>query len=145
MSESQVPAPRPEGERAGRRSELRVSDTERERAADRLRRAYADGRLSHDELEARVTAAFAAQTRGDLALLTRDLPRDSARMREAAAEAALRAHASTYVAVNTGLVGVWAVTGAGEFWPLASIVPWGAALGLQWRARRRARRRYRAS
>ncbi|MFL5894877.1 MAG: DUF1707 domain-containing protein [Thermoleophilaceae bacterium] len=125
-----------------RRSEIRVTDAERERVAERLRRAYADGALTHDELEARVAGAFAARMRGELSRLTRDLPRDAARA-EAAGRAVFRAHATTYAAVNGGLVAMWLATG-GPFWPAGSIAPWGAGLALHGLARRRisrARRR----
>lgn len=39
------------------------------------------------------------------------------------------AHAGAYVIVNLFLVGLWAVTGAGYFWPVWSILGWGIGLG----------------
>jgi len=54
--------------------EIRVSDAEREAAADRLRRASGEGRLDPDELEERLARAYSARTTGELAQLTRDLP-----------------------------------------------------------------------
>jgi hypothetical protein len=36
-----------------------------------------------------------------------------------------RAHLLTYVLVNALLVVIWAVTGAGYFWPVFPIVGWG--------------------
>jgi hypothetical protein len=123
-----------------RRSEVRVTDPERERCADRIRDAYGAGALSEDEFEERVSKALVARTRGDLNMLTRDLPRNRSR-RDAAAAAALRGHAATYAAVNGGLVATWAATGADAFWPAGSIVPWGAALGLHWYSCRNAWRR----
>jgi len=53
--------------------ELRASDADRERAADRLRRAAGDGQLTIDELDERLHAAYAARTRGELEPLTADL------------------------------------------------------------------------
>ncbi len=53
--------------------QLRVGTAQRERAIEVIREAAADGRLDFDELEARVPRALAAVTRGDLALLLRDL------------------------------------------------------------------------
>jgi hypothetical protein len=53
--------------------ELRASDADRERAVEVLRRAASDGRLSVDELEERVTNAYAARTRKELEPLTADL------------------------------------------------------------------------
>src|SRR4051812_21070131 len=117
--------------RALGRDQIRVSDSERERAADTLRHHYADGRLDSDELEDRIERAYHATTRGDLAALVRDLPSDRGRRaRVAAANAnrhAWRAHLSSYAAVNGGLVGLWGVTGGGEFWPIWSIAGWGVA------------------
>jgi hypothetical protein len=53
---------------------MRVSDAEREAAAAELREHFASGRLTQDELEERLTAVFAAKTRGDLSGLFTDLP-----------------------------------------------------------------------
>src|SRR5919206_178586 len=44
--------------------EMRVSDREREAVAEQLREHAAEGRLDPDELEERLTAAYAARTRG---------------------------------------------------------------------------------
>jgi Domain of unknown function (DUF1707) len=54
--------------------EMRVSDTEREAAAAELREHFASGRLNQDELEQRLSAVFAAKTRGDLNAVFTDLP-----------------------------------------------------------------------
>ncbi|HEX4606702.1 MAG TPA: DUF1707 domain-containing protein [Urbifossiella sp.] len=53
---------------------MRVSDAEREAAATELREHFASGRLNQDELDERLTAVFAAKTRGDLNALFTDLP-----------------------------------------------------------------------
>jgi hypothetical protein len=53
---------------------MRVSDAEREAAATELREHFASGRLDTDELDQRLTAVFAARTRGDLNALFTDLP-----------------------------------------------------------------------
>jgi hypothetical protein len=53
---------------------IRVSDADRERVADRLREHFAEGRLSSDELDERITAALSAKTFGDLRRVTADLP-----------------------------------------------------------------------
>ncbi|MFJ1752135.1 DUF1707 domain-containing protein [Kitasatospora sp. NPDC088134] len=55
-------------------AELRASDADRERVADLLRDAYAEGRLTADEHAERVEAAYSARTFGELEPLTRDLP-----------------------------------------------------------------------
>jgi hypothetical protein len=56
------------------RRNLRVSDAEREHAAEVLRRAAGDGRITFEELDDRLTAAYAAKTYGELAAVTEDLP-----------------------------------------------------------------------
>ena len=53
---------------------MRVSDSDRERAADVLREAAGHGRITMDELEERLELAYAAKTYADLAAVTRDLP-----------------------------------------------------------------------
>jgi hypothetical protein len=53
---------------------LRVSDAEREVAAERLRVAAGEGRLDLEELEERITAVYSAKTYADLEPVTRDLP-----------------------------------------------------------------------
>jgi uncharacterized protein DUF1707 len=53
---------------------MRVSDAEREAAAAELREHFASGRLNQEELELRLSAVFAARTRGDLNAIFADLP-----------------------------------------------------------------------
>ncbi|MFD0349018.1 DUF1707 domain-containing protein [Kitasatospora aburaviensis] len=53
---------------------MRASDADRERVAELLRDAYAEGRLDVEEHAERIEAAYAAKTLGDLVPLTRDLP-----------------------------------------------------------------------
>lgn len=40
------------------------------------------------------------------------------------------AHVAAYVVVNAMLVGIWAVTGAGYFWPIWVILGWGIGVVL---------------
>lgn len=54
--------------------DMRASDAERERIAERLRDAVAEGRLDMDEFEERLDAAYRARTHGELEPLVRDLP-----------------------------------------------------------------------
>jgi Domain of unknown function (DUF1707)/Cell wall-active antibiotics response 4TMS YvqF len=56
------------------RRSLRVSDTDRERVAEVLRDAAGQGRITMDELDERLGAAYAAKTYADLEIVTRDLP-----------------------------------------------------------------------
>lgn len=55
-------------------AQLRVSDADREKVADVLRRAAGEGRLDYDELDERLNATFAAKTYADLVPITIDLP-----------------------------------------------------------------------
>jgi uncharacterized protein len=52
---------------------LRVSDTEREVELDRLKEAYAEGRIDHAEFDLRMALVMTAKTRGELAALVADL------------------------------------------------------------------------
>ena len=130
------------------RDQIRPSEHARNRAAAALREHYAAGRLDDVELERRVELAYNAKTRGELKALFRDLPWDprSRDRREGVwrfQRNLLRAHGVAYVAVNGMLVGIWAATGQGEFWPAGSIAGWGAAYGGHWmffRAMRKSRR-----
>ncbi|HXZ63967.1 MAG TPA: DUF1707 domain-containing protein [Streptosporangiaceae bacterium] len=53
---------------------MRISDADRERVTARLRDHYAEGRLTADELDERVTATLNAKTVGDLRPIMADLP-----------------------------------------------------------------------
>lgn len=53
---------------------MRISDADRERVTARLREHYAEGRLTSDELEERITATLNAKTYGDLRRIMADLP-----------------------------------------------------------------------
>ncbi|MFI6035657.1 DUF1707 domain-containing protein [Streptomyces sp. NPDC051315] len=54
--------------------DLRASDADRERVAEVLRDALAEGRLDMAEFEERLDATYRARTYGELAPITRDLP-----------------------------------------------------------------------
>ncbi|MCX5056785.1 DUF1707 domain-containing protein [Streptomyces sp. NBC_00452] len=54
--------------------ELRASDADRERVAEVLRDALAEGRLDMEEFEERLEATYKARTYGELTPITRDLP-----------------------------------------------------------------------
>jgi hypothetical protein len=54
--------------------ELRASDADRERVAEVLRDALAEGRLDMAEFEERLEATYNARTYGELTPITRDLP-----------------------------------------------------------------------
>ena len=55
-------------------AQLRASHEDRDQVIEALRVAAGDGRLTADELDERIEAAFGAKTYGELAALVRDLP-----------------------------------------------------------------------
>jgi Domain of unknown function (DUF1707) len=73
--------------------DLRASHEDRDRVVDVLRVAAGDGRLSAEELDARLESALSARTLGDLAELTADLP-DTAAAKEVLV---IEQHGSKYV------------------------------------------------
>jgi hypothetical protein len=67
-----VEDPRPGA--AARPADLRASDAERDRIADILREAMAEGRLTAEEHAERVEGVLSAKTVGELDVFVRDLP-----------------------------------------------------------------------
>jgi Domain of unknown function (DUF1707) len=123
--------------------ELRAADADRERAVERLRAAAAEGRLTAEELEQRLEAALGARTYAELEGPLADLPAQRpSRPRPAAP--ARRAELRAFVATSALLVAIWALTGAGYFWPVWPILGWGlflvpwAPVGLRPRCHRNA-------
>ena len=53
---------------------IRISDADREQVTSRLREHFAEGRLTSDELDERITATLSAKTFGDLRGILSDLP-----------------------------------------------------------------------
>jgi hypothetical protein len=98
-------------------TELLASDADRDRIAERLRTAAGEGRLTSEELEQRLESAFAARTGAELEPLVADLPAPQ----RPGTEGPRRA----YVATMLLLVAVWALTGAGYFWPIWPMLGWG--------------------
>jgi DUF1707 SHOCT-like domain len=60
---------------AGRDTNLRAADADRERIAERLRNSHAEGRLDMAEFQQRLERCYEAKTLGELHELVRDLPR----------------------------------------------------------------------
>jgi class 3 adenylate cyclase len=111
---------------------MRASDADRESVAERLREHYGDGRLSDEDLSERVDAVYRAATVGELATLTADLPappRPPGRGRRSALETSVRIHFTTFLLVNLMLIGLWAASGGGYFWPIWPILGWGIGVG----------------
>jgi hypothetical protein len=107
---------------------LRASDADRERVVEILRQHNVEGRITAEEFEERMTAAYQAKTMGALAELTGDLPVDLAEHARRQAELArrrdgrslkkhARAEISGWASLAVILTTVWAVSGAGYYWP----------------------------
>ncbi|GGZ74889.1 DUF1707 SHOCT-like domain-containing protein [Streptomyces bluensis] len=64
----------PEGPEGRPSDGLRASDADRERVAEQLRDALAEGRLDMEEFGERLDATYKARTYGELTPITRDLP-----------------------------------------------------------------------
>jgi hypothetical protein len=102
---------------------LRASDDERERVAERLRDAAAEGRLTSEELEERLGRALSAQTRGELDPVVADLPAPPAPPRPRAR--GIRPERFVFLSTAVLLVATWALSGMGYFWPAWPILGWG--------------------
>lgn len=89
------------GQRPAAELELRASDSDRERVADLLREAAAQGRIDMDELDERIEAVYAAKTYGELVPITRDLPADGATPRLGPSAAVAPAAASSALVVGS--------------------------------------------
>jgi Domain of unknown function (DUF1707)/2TM domain len=119
---------------------IRAGDRERERTANQLGQALAQGYLAMDEYESRLQAAFAAHTTAELHHLVADLPlarlhRDDPRRqaaRRAAARRGVQIHLAGYLAMVVIVLTVWLAVGltagAWYFWPIWPIL--GAGIGV---------------
>lgn len=111
---------------------IRVGDADRDVIFGRLKRAVVDGRLTLVEYDTRLQQLYRAETRGELADVTSDLPRSDDRSepkwqpREAIPTWVVIMWIP-WVAVNVLCLAIWLITG-GYFWPFWVAVPWGCAL-----------------
>jgi fatty acid desaturase len=105
---------------------MRAADADRERIAERLRDAAVEGRIRADELEERLEAALSASTYDELDRLVADLPAPVPEPRRRRARVPVN-----YLAVSALLIVIWALTGAGYFWPIWPILGWGLCAGPQ--------------
>ena len=108
---------------------IRASDADRERVVGLLQQYNAEGRITSEEFDERMAAAYAAKTMGALAELTTDLPVDLAehaqRQRELAKKAKpgkamnrqVREQVSGLASLGVVLTVIWVISGAGYFWP----------------------------
>ena len=94
----------------GEWGQMRTSDVDRDRVAERLSVAFSEGRLSKDEYDGRLENAFSARTYADLDQIVTDLP-------------AARATVVTPVTRITGLAVVRLACGLAQFafGPVAAI------------------------
>lgn len=123
--------------------ELRAGDADRDRVIEQLREAYAEGRLTTDELDQRIDAAHQARTMSDLTPLTADLPApvpapvdtDAVEKAQQKAKVAkdLRSTWAAWLGVGVLVNIIWLATGLtssgfGYYWPIWVIGPWGGGL-----------------
>jgi hypothetical protein len=121
-----------------RQPDLRASDADRAQIIELLRRHHEAGRLTAEELAERTERVNEATTFGDLDVITADLPRllpplapPTATVQERTPGAARQAFYRVlfaYVAINLFLIGIWAFSGRGAFWPIWVMLGWGLAM-----------------
>jgi DUF1707 SHOCT-like domain len=105
-------------------SQLRVADADRERLVQELHEHTVAGRLSAEEFEERIGAAYKATTFADLAALRADLPPSASSVqlelskRKSRLRRRLFQEAGGSLSASAVCVGVWIAAGAdGAFWP----------------------------
>jgi Domain of unknown function (DUF1707) len=96
--------------------DLRTSDTEREAVAAALRQHAVDGRLDPAELETRLETAYGATLRADLLPLLADLPADAPPPKPQTKDEP--PWFAPVIPLAVLLIAIWALTGAGYFWPM---------------------------
>ena len=133
---------------------LRAADADRQAVAAALGRHMSDGRLTVEEYDERLAAAYAARTYGELDALLTDLPTDRPAARPARPApdgrdgigistgaplgglrrppSVVRAAWASWVTTALLVTTIWLVTsvagGMHPFWPIWVIGPWGAVL-----------------
>ena len=105
---------------------IRIGDADRERVTIRLRDHFAEGRLTREELDERVTAALKARTASDLRAVMADLPGPTPALCQgqtlppAAVPSPLKGRRSPLL-VPLALLGVLLITGSR--WPFFVLIP----------------------
>lgn len=119
---------------------VRAGDRDRERTANQLGQALAQGYLAFEEYENRLQTTFTAHTTAELRQLVADLPLGQLRRndpqrkaaRRKAARLGVRIHLGAYLAMVVIVLTVWLAVGltagAWYFWPIWPIL--GAGIGL---------------
>ena len=129
---------------------MRASDSDRDHVISALQEAFAEGRLDHDELDARLTSAQTAKTYGELDRVVADLPvapptaaipavppvRQTPVTNDESGNVGSRWAVWLGVAVLVNVIwfATWVTSGHGPsyYWPIWVMGPWGAVLLLQW-------------
>ena len=129
--------------------DMRAGTRDRDACAQVLNEAMAQGRLSADEHDERLSRCYAAVTLADLAALTADLPARTPAatpppsppetvpftgqpLAAQAGKTRLKAMWASWAGVSIMMVVIWALTAVGSddgmpsFWPMWVIGPWGA-------------------
>ncbi|PSL54777.1 uncharacterized protein DUF1707 [Saccharothrix carnea] len=141
-----------------RPEDIRASDAERELVQQWLHHAHADGSLDLAEFDARVVRTWQAKTRGELAVLTADLPSTSSappvppagatalptpkRVKTGSGPSAMRILTTIWLSISALNFAVWLLAsllgdeGLVHPWFLWVAVPPGAVLGVVWWATR---------
>jgi hypothetical protein len=132
--------------------QFRASDVERKVVEQRLQRAHAAGQLNLEELDTRLVAVWQAKTRGDLAVLTMDLPLVPAqplaqvqpvpvppppRRRRSGGRTALRVLTTIWASISALNFAIWLIVSISDFhihypWFIWVAGPWGVVLGVIW-------------
>jgi uncharacterized membrane protein len=113
--------------------DLRVSDQDRDGAAQQLREHFAAGRITEEELNERIQSVYQARTQQELSALLSDLPALPATSQETKAELIKRRrHLQRRLAQEAGGAAtpfvictvIWIASGAtGAFWPIFAAIP----------------------
>jgi Domain of unknown function (DUF1707)/2TM domain len=121
-----------------RQPDLRASDAERAQTIELLRRHHEAGRLTAEELAERTERVNAAMTFGDLDATMANLPRLPPPLAPPIAPVQERTPGEArqrfyrvlfaYVVINLFLIGIWAFSGRGAFWPIWVILGWGLGM-----------------
>ncbi len=116
---------------------LRAADTDRAAVAEVLGTALREGRLTVEEYDERLAAAYAARTHADLAVLTTDLPTPAPAATSPVPSggcgggdlrSAWRGYLTVALVVWTVYLASSVAGGSGYPWPVWVVGPWGAVL-----------------
>ncbi|MGH3937340.1 MAG: DUF1707 SHOCT-like domain-containing protein [Pseudonocardiaceae bacterium] len=123
------------------RAPMRAADVDRERVAEQLRLAHAEGRLDLAEYDERVRQAWAARTYGELKILISDLPQAAATPVGGSPDVHHRSHwrgrAPVWLSVSLINLLIWGIVSLATLswiypWWIWVAGPWGAVLLVGW-------------